>query len=393
MSKELWALDPTVVFVNHGSFGACPKLGLEVQSRLRAELEAEPVQFLARELEPRLAAARVLLARFLGADPEGLVFVRNATEGVNTVLQRVPLAPGDELLTTDHAYASCKLALKFVAERSGAKIVVARIPFPIERPEQVTEAVLAAATEKTKLALIDHVTSPTGLIFPVEKIVSELQGRGIDVLVDGAHAPGMLPLELDSLGAAYYTGNCHKWLCAPKGVAVLVVREDRREALRPLVMSHGAQGKSVTSRFRAEFDWSGTFDPTAVLALPAIIEHLGGVLPGGWPALRAHNHALVLEARALLCSALGLTPAAPDSMIGSMVALPLPDRRPEEGEGLGPIDPLGEWLFARHRIEVPVMAWPQPPKRLLRISAQLYNRREDYERLAEALSSSGITSG
>ena len=225
----LWPLERGLAFLNHGSFGACPTEVLRHQSALRAEMEAEPVRFLSRELDDRLDAARTALAAFVGAAPEDLAFVTNATSGVNAVLRSLPLGPDDELLTTDHAYKACWNTLEFVAERARARVVVAPIPFPLSSPDEVVGAVLSRVTARTRLALLDHVTSPTALILPIERLIAELGRRGIDVLVDGAHAPGMLPLDLGALGAAYYSGNCHKWLCAPKGSAFLWVRRDRRQ--------------------------------------------------------------------------------------------------------------------------------------------------------------------
>jgi isopenicillin-N epimerase len=377
-----WALDPAITFLNHGSFGACPRAVLEAQQRLRDELEAEPVRFLARELEGRLDAARAALASFLGADPDDLAFVSNATSGVNTVLRSLHFSRGDELLTTDHAYEACRNALDFAAARAGCRVVVARIPFPLAHEDLAIEAVLAAVTPRTRLALLDHVTSPTGLILPMARLIAELDRRGVDALVDGAHAPGMVPLDLAALGAAYYTGNCHKWLCAPKGSAFLHVRRDRQAGIRPLVLSHGASSsRADRSRFRLEFDWTGTRDPTAFLAVPEAIRVLGAALPGGWPAVMARNRDLALEARAALAETLGIAPPSPRGMVGALAALPLADG---PGAAPGP-DALQDALLAHHGIEVPVMSWPPPRGRLLRISAQLYNTRADYERLATAL--------
>lgn len=386
MFRAAWTLDPSITFLNHGSYGACPRAVLEAQSELRARLESEPVQFMSRELEARLDQARSALATFLGADPEGLAFVTNATEGVNTVLQRIDLRPGDVLLTTDHAYGACKNILEFVAAGSGASVVVARVPFPLRDAREVVAAILAALTPRTRVALIDHVTSPTGLIFPIEEIVAALAARGVDTLVDGAHAPGMIPLQIDRLGAAYYTGNCHKWLCAPKGSAFLYARADRRGSLRPLAISWGASSpRTDRSRYRLEHDWTGTFDPTAALSVPVALEVMGRMLPGGWPALMAHNRALALEGRAILLERLGLEEPAPASMIGSLASIPLPDRSAREAAQSHVFDPLASALFTEHRIEVPVFPWPAPPKRLLRLSAQLYNLRGDYVALADAL--------
>ncbi|HSN98130.1 MAG TPA: aminotransferase class V-fold PLP-dependent enzyme [Candidatus Nanopelagicales bacterium] len=382
-----WGLDREITFLNHGSFGACPRPVLEAQTRLREQMEREPVRFFVRELEPLFDAARGELAAFVGADAEDLAFVPNATAGVNTVLRSVELGPGDELLTTDHEYNACRNALEAAAARSGARVVVASVPFPIGSEDEVVEALVGAVTRRTRLALVDHVTSQTGLVLPIGRIVGELQGRGVDVLVDGAHAPGMVPLDLRALGAAYFTGNCHKWICAPKGAALLYVRRDRQGGVRPLAISHGANSpRGDRSRFRLELDWTGTFDPTPFLCVPEALRFMGGLLPGGWAALMAHNRRTALAARALLCEALGCVPPSPEGMIGSMAAIPLPP-----GEGGAPpesplyMDPLQDALLGRWGVEVPVIPWPAPPGRLLRISAQIYNERADYERLVAGL--------
>jgi isopenicillin-N epimerase len=383
-----WTLDPAVTFLNHGSFGATPTPVLEAQSRLRAAMEREPLRFLWRELEERLDRARGALARFVGAEAEDLAFVPNATTGVNAVLRSLRLAAGDELLVTDHEYNACRNALDAVAGAAGARVVVVQVPFPIDGPDRVVEDVLDAVTPRTRLALIDHVTSPTALVLPIERIAAGLAHRGVDTLVDGAHAPGMLPLRIPSIGAAYYTGNCHKWLCAPKGAALLWVRRDRQADVRPVVVSHGANAvRTDRSRFLIEFDWVGTDDPTPFLCVEDSIGFLEGLLPGGWPALAARNRALALAGRDLLCERLGIDPPCPDSMLGSMAAVPLPDRRPGERVRQAHIDPLQDVLWERFGIEVPVMPWPAPPRRVLRISMQAYNDLDDVRKLADALGS------
>jgi isopenicillin-N epimerase len=383
---DSWLLDPEVIFLNHGSFGATPKSVLAEQAKIRERIETEPLLFFNHSYLEELDRARVELARFLGARTDDLAFVVNATTGVNTVLGSLSLKEGDELLVTDHEYNACRNAIDAVAAAAGASVVVAPIPFPLRTEAQVVDAVLERVSPKCRLLLIDHVTSQTGLVLPIDELVGEVQGRGVDVLVDGAHAPGMVALNLDALGAAYYTGNCHKWLCAPKGAAFLHVRADRRDSVRPLVISHGANANSVDrSRFHLEHDWTGTRDPSAWLAVPAALRVMASMVDGGWDEIRRRNRQLVLEGRRVLCEALDLDPPCPESMIGSLASLPLPDGDSGSVNTLFPFDRLQERLFEEHRIEVPVITWPKPPHRLLRISAQLYNSPPHYVALAEAL--------
>jgi len=383
---DLWQLDPGVTFLNHGSFGACPRAVLLAQQQIRDRMEREPVRFFVRGLESELDSARGELAAFLGADSEALAFVPNATTGVNTVLSSLRFRAGDELLTTNHAYNACRNALDFVAAKTGAQVTVAEVPFPIRAPDEALEQVMAKVTSRTRLALLDHVTSPTALVLPLARIVAALNERGVDALVDGAHGPGMLPLDLRSIGAAYYTGNCHKWICAPKGAGFLYVREDRRGDIRPLSISHGMNAtRKDRSRFRLEFDWTGTDDFSPFLCIPVAIRFLAGLLPGGWPALIAHNHQLAIAARNVLCGSLGISPPAPDEMLGSMAALPIGDGSREPPISALYNDPLQVALFEQFAVEVPIVPWPRPPKRLIRVSAQIYNDLSDYHRLAAAV--------
>jgi isopenicillin-N epimerase len=396
MSSDLarhWTLDPDVVFLTHGTFGACPRAVLDVQSELRSRLEREPMRFLMRDLEAQLDAVRAVLAPFIGAEPADLVFVPNATTGVNTVLKSIALRTGDEVLVTDHAYAACRNTLDAVARTSGARIVVAAVPFPLAGAGEIVDAVVGAATPRTRLALLDHVTSPTALVFPIAELVAALERRGVDTLVDGAHAPGMVDVDLERLGAAYYTANCHKWSCAPKGAAFLWVRRDRQSDIHPLVTSHGATAAlRDRSRFRIEFDWTGTDDPTAILSVPTALRVMSEMVPGGWPEVRRRNHELAVAARRLLCDALAIPLPCPDDLIGSLAAVPLPLGRGEDQPAIG-TDALQGVLAERYRIEVPVYGWPSPPRRLLRVSCQLYNSLDDYERLAAALRAEGVAPG
>lgn len=372
--KQHWTLDPNIIFLNHGSFGATPRAVLDRQNEYRAQLEREPVRFFVRELEPLLDAARAELAAFVHADFEGLAFVPNATFGVNSVLRSLDLDLHDELLVTSQEYNASRNVLDYVATAAGAKVVVVEIPFPIASPDIVLERVLEKVTSRTRLLLIDHVVSQTALILPIEQLVRELRAKGIETLVDGAHAPGFLPLDIESIGAAYYTGNLHKWVCAPKGAAFLWVRKDRRASIRPAVISHGANSpRRDRSRYLIEFDWIGTFDPSPWLCIPDALRFMQTLVEGGWPEVMRRNHELALSARDLLCAALHVETPAPDEMLGSMAAIPL---------GTGDAETLQNALLFDHGIEVPLMPWPS---RLLRISAQLYNEFADYEELAKAL--------
>jgi isopenicillin-N epimerase len=380
-SKRFWLLDRDITFLNHGSFGACPRHVLEVQAKVRSQLENEPLRFFNREWEPLLDASREKLAAFVGADVEDLVFVPNATTGVNAVLRSLSFQPGDELLTTNHEYNACRNALDFIASRTGAKVVVADIPFPVESPQQITAAILSKVSSKTRLALIDHITSQTGLIFPIQEIIQQLQAQGIDTLIDGAHAPGMLPLNLREIGATYYTGNCHKWLCAPKGAAFLYVQRQKQPEIRPLAISHGANSPLThKSRFQLEFDWTGTSDPTAYICVGEVIQFMGLLLPGGWDELMQRNHDLVLEGRQTICDALEVKPPCPDEMIGSMAVIPMPKVLESYNHTL-----LHDQLFDQHKIQAQVVPWVGMHRLLLRISAQLYNSLEDYQYLAKVL--------
>jgi len=370
--RQHWTLDPEITYLNHGSFGATPRVVLEKQNEFRAQMEREPVRFFVRELEPLLDDARRELAAFIGADAEGVAFVPNATAGFNAVLRSLDLDKFDELLLTTHEYNAICNTVEYVAGVVGAKVVVAEVPFPIASPDVVVERVLEKVTDRTRLLVIDHVVSQTALIFPVERIVKELQSRGIDTFVDGAHAAGFLPLDVRATGAAYYAGNLHKWVCAPKGAAFLYVRENRRASVRPAVISHGANSpRRDRSRFLIEFDWTGTFDPSAWLCVPEALRTIASI-GGGWPEVMRRNRELALQARDLLCSELHLQKPAPDEMLGAMAAVLLP-----KGD-----QTLQDRLLFEHRIEVPIMPWPEP---LLRVSAQLYNTFADYEKLVHAL--------
>lgn len=380
-----WALDENVSHLNHGSFGATPIEVLVHQGELRSVMEANPVSFMLETYQPALDEVRNSVASFVGADSGGVVFVPNATYGVNSVLRSMEdhLAPGAEIMVTDHGYNACTNAVRVSAEKAQCDVVVAEIPLPVVDVDGITRSILDRVTNKTALVVIDHVTSPTGLIMPVAEIVQALE-PDIPVLIDGAHAPGMVPIYLESLGASFYAANCHKWMCAPKGSGFLYVSPRHRDRTYSVAVSHGYNGgwPGGESRFHDQFDWTGTDDPTARLSVGFALEVMGSHRPDGWDGIRSSNHQLVLDGRAVINSKLGARPLIPDAMIGSIASIEIP---PQPGESKSIFDPLMLALRHEHHIEVPVFNWPDQSRRLLRISAQQYNDISQYERLADAL--------
>jgi isopenicillin-N epimerase len=369
VSRDEWLLDPDVAFLNHGSFGATPRAVLAEQDRWRAAMERHPTHFMSEELPQALAAAAARLAAFVGARAEDLVFVENATAGCNAVLRSLRFAPGDEILVTDHGYPAVRKAAEYAAARAGARVVEAAVPFPIVDARQVLAGFSSRLGPRTRLAVFDHITSPTAVVFPLGELTAVCRAAGVPVLIDGAHAPGMLSLDVPSVGADWYTGNCHKWLMAPKGSAFLWVAPGRQADIHPLVISHG-----FGDGFAAEFAWVGTRDPSAWLSVPAAIdfhERLGG------SKLRERNAALAREQATLLADAWQTERGAPDALTGSMAAVRLPLREPATTDRA---QELRRSLFDDHRIEVPVS--PFAGALWARISAHAYNRPEDYARLA-----------
>ncbi len=384
-----WDLDPSVTFLNHGSYGAVPRSVLEAQSTLRARMEREPVRFFKVDLENLMDDVRATLGAFVGCEASTLAPMMNATVAICTILHHVSASwqMGDEILITDHEYMSGVNELERLCAKTGAKIVRAKIPFPITSPEQVVDAVQAAMSSRTRLMIISHITSATSLIFPVEQIVPLAKAKGIDILLDGAHVPGQIPLNINALEGTYYVGSLHKWISAPKGTGFLQVPTSRQPGLRPVCLSSRAHRiRPERALYLRDFDYMGTDDYSGMLSVPAAIEAMGDLLPGGWPALYDYNHALALEGRRIVCEALGLEAPAPDSMIGSMATIILPD--PPEHQLSRPTlydDALQDALIHNHRVVVPIWRLACNNARVLRISAQVYNTLEHYHHLAHAL--------
>ncbi|HEY1552834.1 MAG TPA: aminotransferase class V-fold PLP-dependent enzyme [Kofleriaceae bacterium] len=371
-------LDPAVVHLNHGSFGGCPVAVMDAAVAIRARVEASPMRFFVLEWQRELDLARAALARFVGANAASLVFVPNATVGIAVALHTATarVGAGDEILTTDHAYRACKNQLARLAVERGARVVVVPIALPFD-PDACVDAIARAITPRTKLALFDHITSPTALVMPIERIVPLCAARGIAVAIDGAHAPGQLALDvgaLIALGVTWYAGNNHKWLCAPKSSGFVVTTTP----LVPIVTSHGASPEyGPDNRLHAELDWSGTADPSAHLAVPTAIDLVGHA------EVRARNHALAVAMRQLLLDA-GASALAPESSLGAMATVPI--ELPPNTSPLALQDQLlrGGW-------EVPIMPWPAPIGPLLRVSAHLYNSLDQVERLLGTLRELGAT--
>ena len=366
--RDEFLLDPDVAFLNHGSFGACPRPVFERYQARQLELEREPVDFIARRLPTLLAEARAVLGEYLGAAADDLTFVQNATTGVNLAARSLPLRPGDEILATELEYGACDLAWEWLCARTGAHFVRAGVPLPVARDEDVVTALFARRTERTRAVFVSHVTSDTALRLPVEAIVARARVEGLVSIVDGAHGPGQLPLDLDALGADFYAGNCHKWLCAPKGAGFLHVRPEHQTGVDGAIVGWGYREPAT---FVSRTERQGTRDAAAYLAVPDAIAFQRD---RGWDEVQARCRALALETREELCALLGTDPIAAPELLVQMASV----RLPQGCDGAG----LERRLWVEHRIEVPAM---RPEKDLLRLSVAAYTRREDVERLLAVL--------
>ncbi len=367
--RHEWRLDPEWVSVNHGSYGATPLVVLAVQEDWRRRMEAQPGRFFRRELPGALRAAAARLGAFIGAQGTDIAFVANATEGCNAVLRSLRLAPGDEVVVLAHGYGAVRNAVRYVCERAGARMIEAPMPFPRPEGGAVVASVAAALTGRTRLAVIDHITSPSALVLPIERIIAACREAGVPVLVDGAHGPGQVPLDMAGIGADWYVGNCHKWLCAPKGCGFLWAAADRQADLHPVTISHG-----LGRGFLEEFDWTGTRDPSPFLCVGAALDFHRRL---GAETLMARNTALASEATALLARQLDTEPGATGALAGAMGLVRLPLAGPVSAERAQALQ--GRLMDARADSPLHVLGdgiW-------LRLSAHAYNELEDYERLVE----------
>lgn len=370
--RDLFRLEPESVHLNHGSFGATPKAVLAAQQEWRDRMEAEPSRFMEFEFRPALRAAAARLAPLIGAEAHAIAMVENATQAVNAVMRSIEWRPGDRILINDQTYGAVRNTARFVARMTGAEIAEWRPPFPAEGPEETLAAFRTALDPTPRLAIIDHVTSQTALALPLAEMVALSRDAGVLALVDGAHAPGMVPVDLKALDADWYTGNCHKWMFAAKGCAFLWANDRVRETLHPAVISHGYEGG-----FEAEFDWVGTRDGSAQHSLPTALDFMERY---GLSAIQAHNRDLALRSAQRVAAAFGTTPGAPAAMTGAMATVRLPDGFGADREAA---TALRHRLLHEDRIQTRVHShggalW-------VRISSQIYNGIEDADRLAEAI--------
>ena len=375
---DRWALDPAIVHLNHGSFGGCPRAVTRAAAAWRERLEASPMRFMVLEWQVELDRARAEVAAFVHAPAERLVFVPSSTTGIAIALGSAVLDAGDHIVTIDQEDRASMNQLKRLAAARGATITAVRVPMPFDA-QALIDAVARAITPRTRLALFDHITSPTALCLPIEALVALMTARGIQVVVDGAHAPGQVALDVAAIGATWYIGNCHKWMCAAKGSGFLVVADGA--PARPVVTSHGASPEyGPPNRLHAELDWSGTHDPSAHLAVPTAIATVAAE-GGGWPAILARNHALVCEMRRRLSDTLRAPALAPEDALGCMAAVPI-----QLPAGVAPLALEAQLL--RDGWEVPII--DLGGRTLIRVSAHLYNHADEVDRLAAKLRSLGV---
>jgi isopenicillin-N epimerase len=372
--RDHFLLRPDVVYLNHGSFGACPRPVFEAYRAWQLELERQPVEFLGRRFAALMREAREALGAAVGADADDLVYVPNATTGLNIVARSLPLEPGDEVLSTDHEYGAMDRMWRFICGKRGARYLRRPVPLPVESAEHIVEAIWSGVTQHTRVLFLSHITSPTAIVFPVAELVRRARAAGIVTVIDGAHAPGQIQLDLAELGVDFYSGNAHKWMLAPKGAAFLYARREMQHLLEPLVVSLGWESERPgPTRLVDHHEWQGTRDVSAFLTVPVAIRFLN---EHDWPSVRQSCHELVRYARRRITELTGLAPLTPDgpAWFAQMAAFPLP---PCDAEA------LKQGLYERFRVEVPILTWNG--RQLVRVSVQGYNSQADVDALVEAL--------
>ncbi|GDX63345.1 isopenicillin-N epimerase [Chlorobiota bacterium] len=376
--RDLFLIDKTITFLNNGSFGATPKVILAFQNAIRERMEQQPVNFVKKQLPILLRESLNDIAPFIGADANDLVFVDNATTGMNAVIQSLMHSwkKGDEILTTNHVYGAVRTTLQHAMNISGARLIEAHVPFPIIDEQECIDAVIGKLKKSTRLLVIDHITSPTGIIFPIKDIIRACKKRNIPVLVDGAHAPGMIPLNLNELGADWYTGNCHKWLYAPKGCAILWTHPKHQRMMHPTVISHW-----YNQGYSKEFDWTGTKDHSAYIASPLGLK-FHAAMDSDYLMMAFHAKAIAM--RNMIAEAWKTNAPSPDYMIGSLASIEAPKHLQYDGEdAFLYAEALHDILWNEHKIEIPVI--PFAGKIWIRISVQVFNRLKEYMHLAEVV--------
>lgn len=381
---KYWGLDKNIIFLNHGSFGSCPIPVLNKQNEFRKKLESEPVRFFTREYEKLYYNSKKALADFVNCDYEDIVFVNNATTGVNTILKSYDFNAGDEILITNQIYPACKNAVNFVAKKYSLNVNEVKISLPVKDNSQIISLITNSITPKTRLALIDHITSIPGIIFPVKELTEILHSKNIDVLIDGAHAPGMVDLNIKDINPEFYTGNCHKWLCTPKGSAFLYVKKEKQDMIHPLVTSRSTNNDSV-NKFQLEFSWQGTDDVTPFLCIPTAIKFLDSLHKDGIKGLIKRNHNLAFEAGKMICNEFDLELPYPENMTGTLYGIPFFKDKQVNYFITNNRSKLQDILYYEYNIEVIVTYWDKPPDRILRIAAQAYNSIEQYKYLIKSI--------
>lgn len=379
--RNLWSIPDDVTYLNHGSFGPTPREVFALQQEWSQRLAAQPMNFFLREMEPALEEAAQVLAKFVGTESRHLVFTDNATTAMNIVAKTFPLAAGDEVLLNDHEYGAVLRIWRAAAAAAKANVVTAQIPVPIHTSDDVLEPLFAAVTERTKLIVVSHVTSPTAIVFPVAEICRRAKKLGIAVCIDGPHAIAMRDVSLKNLGCDFYCASLHKWLSAPLGTGFLYVAPKWQAKVETPIVSWGRSVGGLPAKWQDELNWLGTRNPAAFLAVPAAIRFLEGF---GVARFQAETHELAREARQMLEAVTGWESLVPDSpdWFGSMITVPLPAGGPRRSQS-NAMDPLQQALWEQHRIEVPIVDWHG--RRYIRVSCHLYNTRDDLEHLRNGL--------